>query len=319
MVIRLWLSLASDLYSPFVLPSKHQSDVVSPYYWIGVSGSYRFLKPVQVEFEHFAVVTTCDPSHYQLLCCEDDDESYTMRPVDYELNFTVRGDISLCTFYTDHFCSYCLFHGCKDPIINRIAALYLKTKDYQFLAPFTVEIWFSFPIKQCLKRNEELYTNRGMELDHNSSYIFEAPCDKSSTSFFTLTYYQNIDGWNVKHSRSTKINTKEINFYNYYADMEVLKAIENKSLFPQRFNLIVIMKFGCNIDLNTEIMITLHNNEGETMESIPFPLFFQISAFFEVTTNRHRALLTDSVAQTSATNTGNYLLIRFDVLKLPVM
>ena len=36
------LSLASDLYSPFVLPSKHQSDVVSPYYWIGVSGSYRF-------------------------------------------------------------------------------------------------------------------------------------------------------------------------------------------------------------------------------------------------------------------------------------
>ena len=74
------LSLASDLYGPFILPSKHQSesDVVCPYYWIGVNELYHFQMPVQVEFEHFAVVTACDPSHIKLLCCEDDDESYTM-------------------------------------------------------------------------------------------------------------------------------------------------------------------------------------------------------------------------------------------------
>ena len=62
------LSLASDLYGPFILPSKHRSDIVSPYYWIGVSELYHFQMPVQVEFEHFAVVTACDPPHYQLLC-----------------------------------------------------------------------------------------------------------------------------------------------------------------------------------------------------------------------------------------------------------
>ena len=71
-------SIASDLYRSFVLPSNHQVDLVSPYYWIRVSGSYHFHKPVQVEFEHFAVVTACDPSHYQLLSCEDDDKSYIM-------------------------------------------------------------------------------------------------------------------------------------------------------------------------------------------------------------------------------------------------
>ena len=89
------LSLASDLYGPFVLPSKRQADVVIPYYWIGVSGSYHFQKPVQVEFQHFAVVTACDPSHYQLLCCEDDDESYTMQPaVSCNPKFIVQDDIS---------------------------------------------------------------------------------------------------------------------------------------------------------------------------------------------------------------------------------
>ena len=74
----------------------------SPYYWIGVSGSYHFHRPIEVEFEHFGA---CDPSHYQLLCCEDDDESNTMRVVEYELDIAVKDGISLCRFLADHFCS----------------------------------------------------------------------------------------------------------------------------------------------------------------------------------------------------------------------
>ena len=60
------LYISVDLCGPFVhiFPSNCQASVVSPYYWIGVSGSYYFHKSVQVEFEHFAVVTA--PSHYQL-------------------------------------------------------------------------------------------------------------------------------------------------------------------------------------------------------------------------------------------------------------
>ena len=269
--------IASYFYGPFVLPSKCHTDVVSPYYWIEVQGSYRFHKPVQVEFEHFAAVTACDPSHYQLLTCEDTDKSYTMQPVNYHFSFKEQDGISWCTFQTYHFCSYCLYHGCKDPIINKIAALYLKTQDFQGFDDFTAEIWFSFAISHCLKRNEELYTSEGLILDKQCSYNFEASCDKNSTSFFTLNYHNNNDGWCMQHLRSTEIKTKEINFYNYYTDMEELKANENKALFPQRFIVKVIKELECKNDLNTNIMVTLHKKKRRKLESIPFKLFVSLS------------------------------------------
>ena len=164
---------ATNLYGPFVLPTKCVTGLVSPYYWIGIARSYHFQKPVKVELEHYAVVTACDPSHYQLLTCEDDDESYTMRPVDYELDFEVQGDISLCTFHTQHFCSYCLWHKCEDIVVNRIGAFYLKPENYQCLNYFTVEIWFSFLSSYCIKRNKELYMKNGKVLDTSCSCIFE--------------------------------------------------------------------------------------------------------------------------------------------------
>ena len=67
----------------------------------------------------------------------------------------------------------------------------------------------------------------------------------------------------MKHERSTKINTKEINFNRYNKTSEGLKIIEEKGLFPQRFIVIVTKKSGYNIDLNTHITITLHKNEEE--------------------------------------------------------
>ena len=265
-------SVASGLYGPFVLPSKCQTDLASPYYWIGVSGSYHFHKPIQVEFEHFAVVTACDPSHYQLLCCEDD-ESYTMQRVDYELGFTMQGNISLCTFETCKFCSYCLYHGCKYPMINRIAAIYLKNKDFQYSNDFTTEIWFSLPTSKCIKRNTELYSEQGMILDNKSSHYFEASCDKSSTDYFVLSYDEEVSDWYLSHSRSTEIETKSINFYNYYTDTEELRANEFISLFPPRFIINVTKKPNCNTELRTSIMVTLHKAGEKSPKPIPFYLF----------------------------------------------
>ena len=266
-------SIASDLYGPFVLPSKCQADLVSPYYWIGVSGSYHFDKLVQVEFEHYAVVTACDPSHYQLLSCEDDDKSYIMQPVDCDLNFTVQGDISLCTFETCEFCSYCLYHGCKDTGINRIAAIYLKNKDFQYSNYCTAEIWFSFSISYCIQRNEELYTQQDMILDKKGSYNFEASCEKSSTDYFTLSYDENISDWCLSHFRSKVIETKSINFYNYYTNTKDLEANENVSLFPPRFVVNVTKKPNINTDLSTNIKVTLYKAEEKPKEEIPFYLF----------------------------------------------
>ena len=251
--------ITTGLFGPFVLSSKCQSDVVSPYYWIEVSGSYHFQKPIQVEFEHFAVISACDPSHYQLLCCEDDDELYTMQPVDYELSFRVQGDISLCTFQTQHFYVNCLFHNHKEPVINQIGAYFLKPSDSQYLDHFTVEVWFSFPY--CVQRNEELYTKKGMVLD--LSYIFEVSSDKSSTNYFTLSYDQNINSWHLDHTPLI-IETKKVNFHNYYTDKEKLKLHEELSLFPPRF-IVNIRKterrHAPNLHLN--MVVTLCNSTEE--------------------------------------------------------
>ena len=267
------LSVAVSLYPP-----KHQADmhVVSPYYRIRATESYQFQKPVQVEFEHFAVVTAaCDPSHYQLLCCEDDDESYTMRPADYELSFTVRDDISWCAFETDHFCYYCLKQGCKDPKVKRICALYLKPVGYECLDHFVVQVWFSLVITKCLKRNKELYLKKNLILDDVYNYIFEASCDKTSTSYFNLNYEQITNGWSMDNSRHTEIQTKDINFYNDYKDHATLEVAEENSLFPPRFIINVTRNSVCPTNLNTNIIISLHNDK-ET-KSIPFKLFVPTS------------------------------------------
>ena len=283
--------IATNLYGPFVLPSKCKADLASPYYWIGVNGSYHFQKPVKVEFEHFAVVTACDPSHYQLLTCEDDDESYTMQVVKYDLDFTMQGDLSLCTFETYKFCSYCLYHGCKDPVINRVAAIYLKEKDFKYSNDFTVQIWFSLPISYCIQRNKELYTKQNMVLDEICSCNFETSCDKSSTNFFTLTYDTEISGWYLSHARSTKIETKCINFYNYYTDTKELKANEDVSLFPPRFIVYVRKKHIYNTELDTNIMVTLCKAEEKPGDPIPFNLLVPKSATVKKTITAQRQSL----------------------------
>ena len=255
--------IATSLFDPFVLHdfTLEQNGLASPYYHIITSKFYRFYKPVQVEFQCFAVPTTCDPSHYQLQSCEDDDESHTMRPVDCALNFSIQDDISWCTFQTDLFCSYCLFHNCTHPIVTRIGAFFLKPNNFQSLDKFTVEVWFSFLIGHCLKRNEELYTRRGMILDKDYIYNFDAASDKKSTNYFELLYDQWNDGWNVSHNGPEKIYTRDINFYNYYPDLESLKRIEELGLFPPHFILEVEKTPGCTNNFSTKIRTTLFKTD----------------------------------------------------------
>ena len=272
-------AVASSLYSPFSLPLQYSvADLVSPYYWIGITGSYYFQKPIEIELEHFAAVTTHDNSHFCLLVCEDG--KYVMQPaVNYVLNFKVQNNVPLCVFQTNHFCSYCLFHCCQDQVKkNKIGAYCLKPKNFQNLNFFTVEIWFSFPISHCLKRNRELYTQRNLILDTSGSYIFEASCNESIGSYFTLQYDNSINDWQMDHSLTRKILTKKVNFYNDYTNKEDLQASEEDSLFPPRFIVNVIKKTGCTNDLNTNIIIALYNNESEPVaESIQFKVFIPIS------------------------------------------
>ena len=127
----------------------------------------------------------------------------------------------------------------------------------KFSNKFTVEVWFSFTTNHCFKRNEKLYTDKGLVLDTDSSCIFEASSTKSSSSYFALNYDQCNDDWSVDHFRFDVVKTKDINFYNYYRNEEDLKALEDKSLFPPRFILSVQQKSICNNDLNLTIGIAL--------------------------------------------------------------
>ena len=277
--------IATDLYGPYALPSQRQNNLVSPYYWIGVTGLYCFQKSVQVEFEHYGA---CDPSHCQLLCCEDDDKSYTMRPVDCELSFTVRDETSLCTFQTNHLCSYCLFCHRDQIPINRIGAFYLKPENFQNLNHFRVEIWFSFPIKLCLKRNKELYKKQSLVLD--ASFVFRASCDETSTSYFALEYSESLGNWNIKHSLQTEINTERVNFYNHYKDMDDLKANEECQIFPPRFILDVVKDTKCTTSLSTNITVKLYNFEDTKITPCQFNLIVSIPAVKKNSLNDQKEL-----------------------------
>ena len=273
--------IATDLYGPFCLPSKFQNRLVSSYYWIKVAESYLFRKPLQVEFEHFAVVT--DPSHYQLLCCEDDDESYTMQPVDCNLGIKVQDGKSWFTYLTNHLCSYCLVHNHKGPVISRISAFCLKPKNFQFLSDFKVEIWFCLPISCYEQRNKELYTKKGLILNDDCSHIFEASCDLSSKGYFSFNYIQNLDGWVLSHSLSRKILTKDINFYNHYKSEKGFCASEESSLYPPRFVFHVKKIHDCTSDLDTDIMITLTDeNDGRRFKQFKFVIQQALSDHVEL-------------------------------------
>ena len=249
-----------SLYCSFMLPLAER--LASPYYWIGVTGSYNFQKPIEVEFEHYGA---CNPSHYRLLVCEDNDKTYTMQPaVNKVLEFTALGDRSLCRFQTYHFCSYCLSHTseddkCKNSSTYRIAALHLKPRN-ESLSDYKVQIWFTFTAGKCLNRAKELYEKEDME--NPESRFVEACCDKNSTNVFILEYDRIVDGWDIDRNRAN-IPAKQVNFYNDYDDAESLRQSEEMKLFPPRFILYITHTECCNTCLDTNVLIHSYNNKKD--------------------------------------------------------
>ena len=95
--------------------------------------------------------------------------------------------------------------------------------------------------------------------------------------FFALNYDQCDDGWNVNHVRFEKILTEDINFYNYYVNMENLKVIEEIGVFPPRFILEVEKKPNCTDNLDRKIRTVLFKAENTSpIESVVFKLFVPI-------------------------------------------
>ena len=134
-----------------------------------------------------------------------------------------------------------------------------------------------------------------MVLDEDYSVLFEAPSDKSSTSYFQVSYDQNIYGWHLDHSRPNDliIETKTVNFYNGYTDTNDLLLHENLSLFPPRFCLHVRnIEQQRTTDLVTNITVTLYNSleERKPLRVLKIRLFNPVST----TTNDPQCILIEN-------------------------
>ena len=268
--------VAVDLFGPFVLYvhlDASLDDLVSPYYWIGVGGLYHFQKPVLVEFEHYGA---CDPSHYQLLSCEDDDESHIMKPNDNQFDLIERGHKSFCRFQTYHFCSNCLVHSsklkgdeCKGKKIAALCLIPCAPPDNND-EPYKAQVWITISCAVCLNTAEKFYGKEGLKWVR--SLRFEASCDERSKYNFKLKYDKTVDGWQICHEEDDEFSAAELNFYS--EEKEDLEAREKFGLFPPRFIICVKMNANgdCTTSLNTTIHITLCYNE-KVIKSNNFDIF----------------------------------------------
>ena len=133
-----------------------------------------------------------------------------------------------------------------------------------------------------------------MILDTQCNHTFDASCDESSKSFFYLNYEQYIHGWHLNNSNTKEIETKNVNFYNYYTDPNDLQANEEAHLFPKRFVVNVEKQSKCAVDLSTMITVTLFEMRGKRSEQhISLKLFAKSS----MTTKPSTALSPQSLPQ----------------------
>ena len=75
----------------------------------------------------------------------------------------------------------------------------------------------------------------------------------SSINYLTLNYDKEINDLSINHARFTMTETKQVNFYNYYANSAELHSVDEASQFPPHFVMMVTKKSDFNTDLNTNI------------------------------------------------------------------
>ena len=102
-----------------------------------------------------------------------------------------------------------------------------------------------------------------MMIDGCTSGLFEASSDKTSSSYFKLSYNSIIDGWQIDYTGPADqiIETKEVNFSNYYTKFDELKANEEISIFPPRFKFQVRSIGHSRTQLRTKFNVGLYNKK----------------------------------------------------------
>ena len=147
------IQAAASLFGPFAIPNDYRP--VSPYIWLGAN--YTFKKPIQVEFEHHADTSNSkDISQLCVLkasCTKCNSHYHKMHKITQDNHYDISD--SVCTLFTDHFCSYCLADESdksdERQIPDRIVAYHYLPEDFKLADIFRAELCFCYDLSICKK------------------------------------------------------------------------------------------------------------------------------------------------------------------------
>ena len=134
------IQVAASLLGPFIISKGYHP--VSPYIWI--AAGYVFKKEIRIEFQHHADISSLkDTSQLRILgCCSHHSTHHHEREWRFEISYTV------CTLFTNHFCSFCLASN-NDQIANRIVAYHYLPVNYESADTFRAELCFCYDVNIC--------------------------------------------------------------------------------------------------------------------------------------------------------------------------
>ena len=134
------IQVAVSLFGPFHVPSDCRP--VSPYVWI--AANYLFKRKLQIEFQHHADVSDTSKLCILKACCSK--FSICQMHITTQDHYVISDTV--CTLYTNHFCSYCLASK-SDQVADRIIAYHYLPEDYKLANTFRAEICFCYDLSIC--------------------------------------------------------------------------------------------------------------------------------------------------------------------------
>jgi len=259
------IQVATSLFSDdqFTFQSSHDiSELTSPICWIGAS--YLFLKAVHVEIEHVADIS--NPENYSLLTCGDNTD-LVMRPVSHSYRFEIlESHKSLCTFETDHFCSYCVKYKHKENKAKKEAKIMRKIALYAFQSEVNsgeimIKVYFLIPLSRCIKRLKQVQKN--LKRKQVFCGMFYKVSYKDNRYYFTMSHDSYIQGWQIKSSKFDKIEVTAVDFFKKkHGSAKSLKQAEDDELYPPSLRMSIDPSKRDTDELNFDVYIELHKNNS---------------------------------------------------------
>ena len=152
--IKVEIQVNVSLFRPFAIPNDCHR--VSAYVWIGAN--YTFKKPIEIQFDHHADISNSE--NISQLCilkacctkCTKCNNNQCVMHDEITRKYTISD--SVCTLYTDHFCSYYLAQRTDSESLempDRIVVLLYVPEDYKSVDEFNAEVCFCYNLTSCIK------------------------------------------------------------------------------------------------------------------------------------------------------------------------